>query len=750
MPKSNRQCKEIFVAAAPIRVSKVPSNAPLKTLNRNVMNRRNFIRISGLSGGGLLMSTLLPVNKIMAATANGAWEPNLHLRITADNVVTLISTQYEIGQGTTTGMAQILVDELGANWDEIQIEQASGNAKKYGMWAGTGGSSGLAMNWGPVRKAGAAVREVLIQAAATQWNTSVSNCKTENSHVVNISNGEKLTFGELSTAASSLPLPENPTLKPISELNIVGKPVPGPKQRKIVTGTNNFSLDIKLPNMVYASIERVPVFGGKVQSVDDTEARKTPGIIDIYAYEGNAQSVENGYWGGVRAGVVVVGASTWATIQARKKLKIQWDLGDNATRNSTDIPTELIAKSKEDRARNTEIGDPAAHFSADDETPRFNYFTTYQSNACMEPLNAVADVTAGKAEVWVGTQAPSIEQVRLAKVLSLPEEKVTVNARPAGGGFGRRYFSDYTEEAVLISKRIGRPVKMMWTREDTIRTNRYHDQFLESWSGKLDENKRIVAAEYKGHLVRPNAYRALTYRLPNFGLTAIRPTKRLHGHVSWRSVGAHHWMLGLECFMDEMAHEAGVDPVEFRLNHLYDEDIVQQKNEYTLEDLYPARLKDCIRLAAEKAGWGKRTRRNTGLGIAAGSYNSSYCAIVAEVTVKGSEYTIDKMTAAVDCGLAINPSQVKAQIDGGMVWGISALNTEITIKNGQTEQSNFNDYQMPRMADMPEFETHIVKSNYAPTGTGEPSVPITAPAVLNAIFAASGKRVRRIPIDLSD
>lgn len=712
------------------------------------MNRRNFIKLSGLTGGGLVLSTFLPGNSLLASEPAGVWEPNLFIRIRPDNTVTLVSTQYEIGQGTTTALAQVLADELGANWKELVIHQAEGNVTKYGMWAGTGGSYGLSSNWTPLRKAAAATRHVLIKAASEQWKVPASTCYTEDSHVVHKDSGRQLSFGALSSQAAALTLPEDPELKPRNEYKLIGRSLSGPKQEKIVKGTNPYSLDHEVPGMVYAQIERVPVFGGRVKSFDDTEARKVKGVLDVYSYEGNARSEENGYWGGLRAGVVVVATSTWAAIKGRKKLQVQWDLGDNQSRSCTDVAKELEAKIAVTTKRTFEKGKPDSYLKAEGAAPmERSYLNGYQVNACMEPLNAIAAVHGDKVEIWLGTQAPGIDQARIAKLLEIPEDNVMVNALPAGGGFGRRFFTDYTEEAVLVSRKIKKPVKLMWTREDTIRTNRYHDQYIQHWTGLLDENNQIVAADYKGHLAGIGAFRALTYSIPNMGMASVRPDKYLNGHVSWRSVAAHQWILGLESFMDEMAFQAKQDPLEFRLNHLVDDDITEQKTDYTTENLYPARLKGCLHLAADKADWSKKSKKHSGKGIAGASYNASYCAIVADISVRKGKLSINKITAAIDCGLAVNPSQVRAQVEGGIVWALSALHAEITIKNGLTDQSNFHNYRVPRMNNTPPIEVHIVESDYVPTGAGEPSVPITAPAILNAIFAATGKRLRRIPID---
>lgn len=689
-----------------------------------------------------MLSTLLPQSTFAYSDSEAFWEPNLFVRITPDNVVTLMSTQYEIGQGTTTGLAQILADELGADFNSMIIHQAEGNAEKYGLWTGTGGSYGIASNWKPLRTAAAATREMLIEAACTEWGVSKDTCKADNGFVTH-SSGKRLSFGSLSAQAAKLKMPENPILKSQKEYKFIGKSLTGPKQQRIVKGTTQYSVDIQLPNMVYASIERVPVYGGKLASFDASEALKTRGVIEVFSIDGNENSRENSFWGGVRPGVVVVADSTWSAIQGRKKLKINWELGSNQNRSGNDIAKALEGLLTANLRKTVNKGNVTELLSNAEQSHTFSYTNGFQVNACMEPLNAVADVKPNKAEIWAGTQAPGLIQVRAANLLGLKPEQVIAHAQPSGGGFGRRFFTDYVEEAVLVSQKMQRPVKTMWTREDDINANRYHDQFHQNWTGMLDNNRQIVAVDYKGHVGTPSPYTALSYSFPNLAMSPIG-VRPINNFVSWRSVRAHQWVLGLECFMDEMAHQAKMDPLQFRLNHLVDEDIVKQTSEYTSEDLYPARMKECLKLAASKAGWGKKQN----LGIAGASYNASYCAVVAEVSSRGTGIKIDRLTAAVDCGLVINPSQVKAQIEGGIIWGLSAVISEITIENGVTQQTNFHDYKIPRMSQVPPIEVHIVESNYTPTGVGEPSVIVAAPAILNAIFSATRKRLRHIPIDL--
>ncbi len=717
------------------------------------MQRRNFIKISGLAGGGLMMSTLLKGADKLLVNNLDVWEPNLFIRITPDNSITLLSCQMELGQGTPAGLAQILADELGVDYEKLSIEFApttidrDQQSRKFNVTTSTGGSGGIANNWNGVRKAAAATREVLIQTAAEKWGVGKGECTSEDGHVLHKKTTRKFTFGELASEASKLIPSDEPTLRPSSDYKFIGRSLISPKQKTIVTGKQEYSIDLKLPNMAYASIERCPVHRGKLISFNDQEARKMPGVIVIYAYDGLERDPANGFSGGVRPGVVVVADSTWAAIQARKKLKIDWDHGILGNTSDSNIIAEYEEAALTTPERTHSEGDPDQWLN-EKEKHEFSYQNSYQANVCMEPLNAIADVKEDRIDVWVGTQAQMLDHTRISSLTGLPRDKVLIHPKPSGGGFGRRYFTDYTEEAVLISKRMKMPIKLMWTREDTIKTNRYHGLTLQKWIGVLDDKReRLIAADYIGASVnKPQAFRPYPYNVPNIGFTRIRPKEFLNSHVSWRSVAAHQWTLGLESFMDEMAMESNTDPLEFRLKHL-DKDAALDLD-FANEKLYPGRVATCLRTVAEHGKWADKGRAGTGKGLAACSYNKSYCALLAEVTVNAKTIKINKVTAAIDVGMAVNPGQIRSQIEGSIIWGISALFNQITIKNGLTEQNNYDDYPLPRIQHTPEIEVHIIENEFAPSGAGEPAVPVTAPAILNAIFAATGNRIRKIPLDL--
>lgn len=713
------------------------------------MQRRNFLKLSGIAGGGLLLSTSLPFSELIAKANNGVWEPNFFIRITSDNVVTLISTQSEIGQGTTVGMSQIIADELGVDWKNLKLEFADGDRKKYDQLQGTGGSNGLRLMWMPLRKAGAATRFVLRQAAADRWKIDAEKCIVKNSRVFHSDGKQKLTFGELAEEASKLKLPEDPDLLPDSKFIWIGKGIAGHKQKAIVTGQQTYSLDLKLPNMAYAVIERSPVPEGTIKSFDATATRKVKGVIDVFQIDGNPR--ENiVFEGGVRQGVVVVATSTWAAIQGKRKLKVKWDDGEISQQGSDTSLAHFVAEVEKDHEPGTTKGDAKAELAKAKTTIKAQYVNDFQVNACMEPLNAIADYREDGIELWAGTQAPQLNRERIAKVFELEEEKVTVHNYPSGGGFGRRYYCDYLEEATYVSRQIKKPVKLMWTREDTIQTNRYHSFRLEQWESALVD-KKWTGFHYKGAIVQPSAYRPFPYDIPNIiheGLPSRRPYLNLY--TSWRSVAAHFWVWGIESHIDELAYAAAVDPVKFRMDHL-NENKTDEQSESTEDIGSPSRrLKAALNLLAEKGNWGRKMPKGSGQGVACATYNGSHCALLVEVSVSKNQFKIDKAIATIDCGKAINPSQVKAQIEGSVVWGMSALTQKIEIVNGRTKQTNFHNYPLPKNSEVPDVEVHIVQNDFGPTGTGEPGVPVVAPAVANAIFASTGKRLRRIPFDLSE
>ena len=440
--------------------------------------------------------------------------------------------------------------------------------------------------------------------------------------------------------------------------------------------------------------------------------------------------------------------NTWAAMQGKKALSIEWNLGENAKKSDKDIREALFSLKEETEEVSHDFKEASRKMRRGHSRMEAFYDIPYQANACMEPLNATADHRGNRVEVWAGTQAPQLTRERVAEVTELPEGAITVHNRPSGGGFGRRFFCDYVEEAVVLSERMRQPVKVMWTREDTIQTSKYHPLRTEFWEAALDVDNKPIAMSYKGVVSRPDGYRSYTYGLPMIFHKGLWSSDRaLLPRASWRSVFAHHWGLGLECFIDELAIKAGEDPVQFRLDLLDAASVVEQKAlPWVGDDLYPQKLKKTLELVAEKANWG-RTEEGVFQGVSVMSYNTSYCSMIANISIEDREVKVHKFTVAIDCGLVVNPSQVKNQVEGSIMWGLGAvLKPGIRVENGQVLQNNFDTYDLLRMKEAPAVEVFIVESDDPPSGIGEPAVPGVAPAVLNAVYAATGHRLRSIPI----
>jgi len=712
------------------------------------MDRRHFFKVSAINGGGLLLSACIPFACDTAAEPLINWEPNFFFRIGSDNSITFISSQSELGQGTSTSLAMIAADELGVAMEDIKIEFAPGSEERYNHLQDTGGSNGVRMLWQPLREAAATTREMLKLAAAEKWGISTADCYVENGKVFQRDNKKYLAFGDLVTLASSLPAPREVKLKDKKDFQYIGQAIVGPKTHQAARGITPYSMNVKLPGMLYAVIERCPVWEGEVKSFDASKAEAIPGVIEVVEMAAIPPAVNMDYKGGVRAGVAVLAENTWAAMEGKKVLKIEWDLGENAKKSDQDIRNTLFSLKEETEEISHDFKEASRKMRRGHSRMEASYDIPYQANACMEPLNATADHRGNRVEVWAGTQAPQLTRERVAEITELPEGAITVHNRPSGGGFGRRYFCDYVEEAVVLSERMRQPVKVMWTREDTIQTSKYHPLRTEFWEAALDADNKPIAMSYKGVVSRPDGYRSYTYGLPMVFHKGLWSSDRaLLPRASWRSVFAHHWGMGLECFIDELAIKAGIDPVQFRLDLLDEASVVEQKAlPWVGDDLYPQKLKRTLEVVAEKANWG-RTETGVFQGVSIMSYNTSYCSMVADISIESKEIKVHKFTVAIDCGLAVNPSQVKNQVEGSIMWGLGAvLKPGIRVENGQVLQSNFDTYDLLRMKEAPAVEVHIVESDDSPSGIGEPAVPGVAPAVLNAVYAATGHRLRSIPI----
>ncbi len=691
----------------------------------STISRRDFIKVTSAAGAGLVISIYLPSSRALGALAAEPVEqfaPDAWIAIDKTGTVTITVAKSEMGQGVRTSLPMIVADELEADWPKVRIEQAPAHPDKYGS-QGTGGSSSVRRSWDMLRKAGATGREMLIAAAAKEWHVEKSTCYAKDGIVIHKPSGKKLSYGDLAEAAAKMPAPDNPPLKDLKNFHIIGKRIPRLDTPEKVDGSAMFGIDVKVPGMLYAAIARSPVFGGKVAKLDATKA-KSVGVRDVVQFDG---------------GVAVLANSTWSAIQGRDALSIIWDEGEYVNQSSAAIWKMFEESAKQEGAVERNDGDAKTALANAARKIEAVYTAPFVAHVTMEPMNCLADVRIDRCEIWAPSQTPQRAQSEAAKILGLPAEKVKVNVTIMGGGFGRRLEADYVVEAVKLSKAIGAPVKVVWTREDDMQHDFYRPATYNILRAGLYKNgwpiawmHRIVGASSRGLVVWGASP---LYAIPNVYIDFhIKETGVPIG--AWRSVGHSQNAFVVESFIDEIAHAAKKDPYEYRR---------------TLLSNSP-RLKRALEMAATKAGWGKRLPKGMGRGIACVEGFGSSVAEVAEVSVDNDgKLRVHRVVAAVDCGPIVNPNTIEAQIESAIVYGLSAaLKDEITIENGRVKQGNFDSYEVLRFNEMPKVEVHIVPSTEAMGGIGEPGVPPIAPAVANAIFAAIGKRIRRLPIRAED
>ena len=705
------------------------------------MERRAFLQVGGTIGAGLVIGFRIPAPNDQP---DAAFVPNAWLSIGTDGTITVISDKSEMGEGNHTALAMIVAEELDADWSKVKVGPVPDNPAKWSRGMVTGGSTSVHTSWDILRKAGATARAMLISAAAKSWGVEPAACRAQNS-VVSHAN-HRLSYGELASKAASIPVPENPPLKDPKDFRIIGRRTRRLDTPSKVNGSAVFGIDIKLPGMLIATIERSPVFGGKVKSFDAAAARALPGVKHFIPIEPVPWTGTSGAWGtGTAGGVAVVADSYWQAVQARQALRIVWDEGPNATLGG--IPAKLASFADQPGVEARSTGDARAALAAAAKRIEATYEVPFLHHATMEPMNCTAHVRADGCDVWTGTQNQTRAQQVAAEASGLPIESVRVHTTLLGGGFGRRLESDFVAEAVLISKAVQAPVKVIWSREDDTRHSFYRPATWNRLAAGLDAQNKPVA--WMHHIVAPpilikfgpldkgldstsvDGASDAPYAFPNIFVDQVAPEFPVPLGF-WRSVGASQNAFVVECFLDEVAAAAGRDPYELR------RELLQAK---------PRHLRT-LELAATKAGWGTPLPAGRGRGIALAEWAPTTCAEVAEVSV-GPDGTVrvHRVVCAVDCGPVVNPDTIEAQMQSGVVFGLSAaLYGEITVEQGRVQQGNFNDYQMLRMAEMPVVEVHIVPSTDKLGGIGEPSVPPVAPAVCNAIFAATGKRIRRLPI----
>lgn len=723
------------------------------------MKRRQFLRAAALGTSGLLLCFRAEgdAGAVELAPAVSAALGD-YLRVAPDGTVFFRLVKHEMGQGIATALAQIVCEELCASWEAVRIELGHADLVRFqdadhGGYD-TGGSASVAGQYALMRKVGASARQMLEQAAAAAWRVPLEECRAEDHWVVHRGTSRRLSFGQLAGAASQLPVPGRVRLKAERSFVLIGQPKPSKLSPDIVVGRLKYGIDQQLPGMLYAVIERCPVFRGRLSRFDASLASKVPGVRHVFSTRPIAGPRTAGFPHDIREGVAVVADSFWAAQRARKALKIEWDEGKNASHDSEDFERWARERAAERSDPTGYVGDPnaVADVAVVRRTLRASYVYPHQLHSCMEPLNCTAHVREDACEVWCGSQAPNHIVWELEKLLGLPAAAIRVHLMPSGGGFGRRYYPDFAVEAAYVSKQAGgRPVKMLWTREDDQLVNMAHHYQHMEYQAALDQSGRLHAWYEKE--IRSYTWGAthadpelppMAYAIPNIRYDFEDMVRdELIQSCAWRGVVEHGKALG-ECFIDEVAAAVGADPYQYRLSLLRPGRVVQGRWAPISSD----RLRAVLALAAEKAGWGKPLGAGQGRGIALFPYGGTCAAAVACVTVSGRKLRIDRLTLAVDCGRVINPSGATNQLAGGLVWSLTALlHGGLPIRGGRAVRSNFHENELLGMAECPAIDVHLLPGRgRPPSGIGEVSSPLGVPAVLNAIYAATGKRIRTIPV----
>ncbi|MBL0209821.1 MAG: xanthine dehydrogenase family protein molybdopterin-binding subunit [Holophagaceae bacterium] len=707
--------------------------------------RRDFVKTTCLSLAFTLpMEPKLRFGMAAPAEPDSALAPSAFLRIDRNGAITIWANKSEMGQGIRTSMAMAVAEELGADWSRVKVQQAS-SAAKFGDLGITGGSQSTRGTFKPYRIVGATAREMLISAAANRWKVNRAACRAEMGFILH--GKKRIAFGDLVKAASKLEPPKDPPLRDPKDFHIVGTDVKRVDGPDIVTGRAQFGSDLKLPGMLYASVERCPVFGGKLKSMDDSAAKAVPGVKRILA---------------ISSGVAVLADSTWAALRGREALKLQWDEGAHATASTAEIRKDFEARLKAPGKVVRKEGEGLAAMGGDAVHARYD--CPFLAHATMEPMVGVADVRPDRCDIYAPSQGPGWSMAAIQQLTGLKAEQIEVHIPLLGGGFGRRAMPDFILEAVECSKAAGAPVKVQYSREDDTQHDYYRPGSLHDLSASLDEKGRALAWHHRftgpsiaASLKMPWPPEAaelsgaadLAYEIPNLQVEWAQSDTPIPVGF-WRAVPASFNPFVTESFLDELAHKAGKNPLAFRLGLLKQDG----KRKVGKDELDASRLRQVIELAAAKAGWKAwhlaKHPKGRGMGIAAHAYLDcgTYVAEVAEVEVKpDGAVKVHRVVCAVDCGLAVNPLNIRAQMESGIIYGLSAaLHGEITLEKGRVAQGNFNDYPVLRLADTPKIEVHIVKSDLPPGGVGEPGLPPIAPAVANAIFAATGKRIRSLPM----
>lgn len=709
-------------------------------------SRRDFLKVTGAAGAGLVLGLRLEAKPRPGETARTAFRPNAYLALRPDGTAQITIPKAEMGQGVRTALPLALAEELDLDWTRVEVLTASPGPDFKNMQ--TGGSTSVSTTWDALRRAGAAAREMLKGAAAARWGLTPAQCRTEKGFVLG-PGGKKLGYGELAEAAAKQPVPKDPPLKKASEYRLLGRRTPRFDGRDLVTGKAVFGLDVRRPGQRFAAVLRCPVPGGQPKTWDEAGARAVRGVKAVVK---------------VPTGIAVIAESTWAAFKGRDALAASttWDEGAARDFSSAALEAKMraaLAGPADDARRE---GDPAKVLAAAAKVLEAEYSFPYQAHATVEPMNATTLVGTDGAEMWAGSQSANRAQERAAAALGLRPEQLKVTVPLIGGGFGRRLGTDFSTEAAQVAKAAGGgPVQVVWDREDDLRHDLYHPATLHRLRAGLDASGALSAWTHRiagpavlrswtggqkapmQASVEANGALDLPYAIPAVAVDFAEveaPTPL----GWWRGIEIVPNVFARECFLDEVAHALGKDPLRLRLDLLGDRGIVKFGRETT--DI--RRLRKVLEVAAAKAGWGRKLPAGRGLGLACHAYDGrTYAAEVAEVSVAKGRLKVHRITCAVDCGFVVNPAGLEAQVEGGIAFGLSALFSQITWEKGRTVQTGYHDFPVLRLADMPAIETHVIASAEAPSGMGEPPVPLPIPAVLNAVFAATGKRIRKVPLE---
>ena len=707
------------------------------------VSRRGLL--TGGLAGGFLLAFHLPLRAVNGPVqppdaTPGKFAPNAFIRIDATGQTTLVMPQVEMGQGVYTSIPMILAEELDTDFSQITLEHAPPSDKLYGNplfgIQATGNSNSVRAWWKPLRTAGANARAMLVQTAAQQWQVDPTSCTTSNGVITHKETGRQLSYGALAVAASGQTPPKNVALKDPKDFVLIGKSLKRLDTPDKVNGRAVYAIDAMLPDMKFATLAQSPVFGGKVGKVDDSAARKIPGVRKIVVLDDM---------------VAVVGDHMWAAKKGLDALVIDWDEGPNARLSSKDIWQDLRAASEKDGVVAKSEGDIAKGLATGDRLDA-SYELPFLAHAAMEPINCTVHLRPDSCEIWTGTQVMTRVQSEAAKAAGLPVEKVVVNNHLLGGGFGRKLEADMVVAAVRIAKQVDGPVKVVWTREEDIQHDIFRPVYRDTIAATLSDGKivgwkyRVAGSSIMARWFPPGFAKGIDidavdsaidipYDIPNISVEYVRAEPPAVPTGFWRGVGPNNNVFAIECFIDELARKAGKDPIAFRRSMLGK----------------APRFVAALDLAAEKSGWGQPLPARVGRGVSMQPSFASFIATVVEAEVdEQGEVHLRRVTCAVDTGIAVNPDTVKAQIEGGLIFGLTAaLYGEITIDKGRVQQSNFHDYRMLRIDQTPKIEVHVIKSGETPGGIGETGVTAGPPALRNAIYAATGVALRRLPIDRS-